>query len=315
MIAIAPTTESNSREQDFLDWFSLDFQGKGLESKFQFGATAHYCVSFSEVFQGKEIAGHGYDADQSAATLKAAAELMERRSVVEYFLRNSGEPLHNSNGWAVHFSVAAATEAAKREAMERHLLLYTYLLSGWSEFVCVDRRKSKNGEALFLASPYTQDQYFSGIVIYRDNRFSGVSFGYLADHISKICSSPRWNHALFEAIGFVERGVETGGFSRATENSIYNGCREWLTASWDEPLWKTELQWKNLHSVSPRIQAGRASDLVPCYEGLHFSRVEPGKLIPLFLKEDLLDPARKKFIAGILDRYGLVLPHGRTPIL
>lgn len=315
MIAEALKINSPSVEQAFLEWFSTHFKGNGLESKFHSGQASVYCTSFSENFQNREIAGHGYDPDSSMAALKAAAELVERRAVIEYFRRNPQEVLHNSSGWAVHLSRSSAIEAARREAIERHLLLYTYLCSGWSEFVLLDKRSTNNGTATFLVSPYAQNGYFAGLVVYRDNRFPGVSFGYLADHLEKIQTSPRWNHALFEAVGFVERGVETGGFLRASKNSIYNACRSWLLNSWQELEWKKELILDELPNMPIEIQSGSVAEFVPCYGDLSYARVKPGALVPLFTEEDFRESTRKKFVLEILARHGLSTIDGRTPIL
>ena len=315
MKARAGNTIFVSQEQRFLEWFSANFHGNGLESKFQFGAESFYCVSFSEKFHGKSIAGHGYDPDRSLAMLKGAAELHERRAVLEYFRQNPDAFLQNSNGWAVHFSRELAIEAARREALERHILLYTYLHSGWSEFVLLDKREVKNGTAIFICSPYSQNGFFAGMVIYKDHRFPGISLGYLADKIDMIRFSPRWNHALYEAVGFVERGLETGGFSGASENAIYNACRDWLLSEWREPKWKTTLTATSLPYVEVGIQSGHVSSLVPCFEELSFARVEPGSLIPLFTEKDCAEETKRNYISEILSRYRLSLADGRTPIL
>lgn len=304
-----------SVEQDFLDWFSSAFQGQGLQSKFRFGSLSSYCTSFSENFQGYEIAGHGYDSDVSIAILKGAAELLERRLVVEYFRRHPEEQIRNTNGWAVHFSAPLAIDAAKREALERHILLYTYLRSGWSGFSCLDRRGGKNGDAIFLVSNFSQNGHFAGMVIYRDNRLPGISFGYLADEVNRLQSSPRWNHALFEAAAFVERGFETGGFSRESQNAIYNECKEWLLDSWQEPEWNRRLALSELPDVAIKLETGLVSSYTPVYTGLHYARVKPGSLIPLFSKADFADRMRAAWITEMLGRHGVGYKAGRIPVL
>lgn len=310
-LKLAPSLE----EQRFLNWFAADFQGKGLESVFQFDLVSSYCTSFSEKFGGREIAGHGYDRDPSMAALKGAAELIERRLVIEFFRRHPKEILHNTNGFAVHLSRASAVVAARREALERHVLLYSYLRSGWDDFILLDRRVSREGQALFIVAPFTQNGYFAGMVVYQDFRFPGVSFGYLADEVARIQDSPRWNHALFEAVGFVERGLETGGFLGDSENSLYNACKSWLLGQWQEPKWKMSLQLSALSEIEIGIQAGSVAELTPCCEGLHYARVLPGNLIPLYAEVDEADSGRVEYIETILSRHGVGFSEQKVPVL
>ncbi len=297
-----------SPEEAFLERFSGGFRGKALESTFTFSGLTFHCASFSENFLSKPIVGHGCDTDPSIAALKAAAELTERRLVVGYY-QSSQEPIRNSNGWAVGASLERAKEAAMREALERHILTYTFLKSGWSDFVLVDRRDSDNGTVLFLVSPYIQNAFFAGMVVYLDKRFPGVSFGYVSDQAQSWQSSSRWSHAIFEAVAFVERIVETGGL-KSSDNAIYNACREWLSNPWLNPEFKRHLDFKALPDVSPEVRSGIDEN-----SGLYFSQVKAGSLLPLFLNEDLVDPAKKAFIDVMVSKFGLRLTEERMPIV
>lgn len=305
----------NSREQEFLDWFSGQFNGQGVESKFSFGNLFRYCVSFSEDFGGKNLAGHGYDTDPSVAALKGAAELIERKVVAEYFRQNPRELFKNSNGWAVHFSKNLADSAALREALERHILLYTFLRSGWNEFVLLDHKVTEKGEAFFLVSPYVCNGYFASLVVYKDHRFPGVSFGHMADLLEKFNSTPRWGHALFEAVAFVERGVETGGFGVSLDNQIYEDCRLWLLEPWTSRIWKKDLSFQSLPEAKVEILSGSVSSLLPSFKGLVYSHVKSSDLIPLFVSEDLKDASCHQAISQILAKYEIPAPNERHPIL
>ena len=305
----------NSREQEFLDWFSQQFNGQGIESKFTFENLFRYCVSFSEDFQGKSLGGHGYGSHPSVAALKGAAELTERKVVTAYYRQNPNELFKNSNGWAVQFSKNEAKAAALREALERHILLYTYLRSGWNEFVLLDHKVSQKGEAFFLVSPYTCNGHFAGLVVYQDHRFPGISFGHMADALEKVNSSPRWAHALFEAVAFVERGLETDGFEVSLENQIYEDCRLWLLEPWTKRTWKKDLNFQSMPEAKIEILSGSVSSLFPSFEGLVYSHVKSNDLIPLFVAEDLKDASCRGFLEQILAKYELALPSGRHPIL
>lgn len=303
------------REQEFLERFSLAFEGKGLASRFEFGSAAWHCVSFTESFREKEVAGHGYDADPSIATMKGALELVERKVVTEYFYRNPSETLKNSNGWAVHFSEEQARKAAVREAIERHILLYTFLKSGWREFVLLKEEQTQKGRVQFLVSPYSCNAHFAGLILYRDLRFPGVSFGYMADQLGEIQSSRRWKHAIFEAVSFVERGVETGSFDGETANEIHRECCEWLLNPWQETNWKTDLTIQELPRVEAKFESGLVTDILPGIPNLFYARVALGAFIPLFFQADLANEETRNFLSSVLDRFGLRVPEGRTPVL
>jgi hypothetical protein len=309
------TQLARSKEQLFLDWFSSGFRGKGLQSRFAFDNLSSYCVSFSDDFHGRNLAGHGYDSDPSVAAFKGAVELMERKAVAEYFRRNPAEPLQNSSGCAVHFSAEAAAVAASREALERHILLYTYLRSGWAEFVLLERKVSHQGEVSLLISPYVCNGHFAGLAIYRDHRFPGVSLGHFADKVENLQDSTRWEHAIFEAVAFVERGLETGGFPEHFSNGIYEECRYWLLEPWQERIWKSRLEIRDIAPARIDLFCDQIANLVPCLDGFQFARAVSQDLIPLFFGADLQDPTRREFVCRTLSRHGLELSSGRHPIL
>jgi len=300
--------KNSSVEQAFLDRFSEEFKGNGIQSRFSFLGLGFYSSSFSEKFGDREIAGHGHDADPVMATLKAAAELVERRAVIDFFSRNP-EPIQNSNGWAVGFTQKFSEEAAIREALERHILIYTFLRSGWSEFLQVDEKETEMGKAWFLVSPYTQNGHFAGMVIYQDKNFPGISFGYVCDRVGNEGTSLRWKHAIFEAVAFVERVKETGGL-KDSAGCVYAACRDWLMQPWVNRAWSRELYFYDLPEVTPKTRSGQLADY-----GLHYTHVESGDFLPLFLQDDLKKSEIRAFVEEITGRYGLSLSSERMPIV
>lgn len=230
--------EARSWEDTFLSWFaSLGIQMS--EKTFALGQLRYH--QFSTLF---EIPGHGLCAahgrsiNRQIAAVKCAAEFVERRVSRQFFQKNAMGPraqvlaheahldrspptspkmrwaplpptksLRTSNGWAVHQSEAQAIESATHEALERHLLLKSFMKWGWAGFNLAQRipdNGSEPGIALsFLTSRLSVGGLVSGMVVAKPRRYPGVSFGYClgrADHVNR---STFWEHALLEAVDLI----------------------------------------------------------------------------------------------------------------
>ena len=124
-------------ENSFLNWFSgLDIPI--AESILKFGGLEFYTFSAfkNNYLANIDISGFGSDPSRKVAAVKCAAETIERITMFDYFSEVSSLPLglQTSNGWAVHQTKAIAKQNALNEAIERHLLLKSYLLHGWDGF-------------------------------------------------------------------------------------------------------------------------------------------------------------------------------------
>ncbi len=178
-----------------------------------------------ETKTGKSVFGFGRSPDKKTAATIAVSEVLERfvsRAVLaessvlaplavsvqngKIEIADSASPtklptpgLHSSNGWAVHFSAQAAIENAAREALERHILLLSYLKHGWSGFF-FDEPVPFSGATLIPCIACVEAGGFrSGIVLTTGKEAPGATFGYLCAAGKEFEKSSRWLGAFFES--------------------------------------------------------------------------------------------------------------------
>ncbi len=204
---LAATLKENYHDQPddlFLKWFA----GNGdpmSENLFRLGSLEYY--QFSSVFKtktGRYCSAHGRSQNRKVAALKCAAEFVERKFMLDFFGK-SGENLlplafHTSNGWAVHFNKAEAQKRSYLEALERHLLLRSYLAFGWQGFRLIQKIKSPEMDLYFLTSRYLSDGFISGLVVTKSPKYPGVSFGYCIGEEKDVFTAQFWESALFESV-------------------------------------------------------------------------------------------------------------------
>ena len=214
----------------FLKWASQsDLFLVPSRRQVSFNEKTHFRVSTTAKLAGRRtpIIGYGRDEDYSLALIKAYAEAVERIVAVEcqnelgvaatmdISLDESGmltiapscrpqlmpeETLRTSNGWAVHFSKESAIKLAFLEALERHLLLRSFLKSGWHGFV---RGKAIELDGYILESLSSVESicgFQAGMVAAKLRRHSGYAFGYFCDSVRSFGDSARWLHAMLEAL-------------------------------------------------------------------------------------------------------------------
>lgn len=178
-----------------------------------------------EAKTGKSVFGFGRSPDKKTAATVAVNEVLERfvsRAVLaessvlaplavsiqngKIEIADSMSPaklptpgLHSSNGWAVHFSAQAAIENAAREALERHILLLSYLKHRWSGFF-FDEPVPFSGATLIPGIACIEAGGFrAGIVLTTGNEAPGATFGYLCAAGKEFEKSSRWLGAFFES--------------------------------------------------------------------------------------------------------------------
>ena len=222
-----------------------------------------------------------------------------------------------SNGWAVHFDKETAVRNSFEEALERHILIATYLKSGWSGFELVDHQKVEGREIFSIVSKYTCNGYGAGMVILKDPTFIGVSFGYLCAPANEILTSPKWEHALFEALNLVERvkaGVDQ--FKQHARGPITLTVKDWLFSEWENPVFlKLSNETVTLPKIDPFIfecaierYIGAPGNLQAAY---HFG----GGLIPLYFPDYLTDENRLE-LSESLSTIGCILNEKiRVPVI
>lgn len=321
-----------SKEQSLLSWFGENFKGLGYESEHEVLGVKHHCVSFftDDPMAPKSLAAHGSHRVRSVAVLKAICEFIERQAYRSFFekklpfmvsrldglkmIRHDFPAPKSSNGWAVHFDRDLARKNAYEEALERHILLASFLKDGWNGFQVIDRRISRSQITLSLVSRYNCNGYGAGLVLIKDKSFPGIAMGYLSDLKDHLLTSSKWEHALFEAFNYLER-VKSFGLEIDPQNDISILARDWLLTPWEEPVWKNNYETKDLPHVDPWIFETPAQKLSSCAEGMKAAFVFGGGLIPLYV------PARIKVhdvesVSKALSTLNLLFdPSVRIPVL
>lgn len=182
--------------------------------------------------QCHDIAGFGRASTKRMALIKAIAEFYERRLMREAYsneLSHIPKALQTSNGFAVHFSPDQAFKAASSEAVERHLLQYSFFKDGWNGFELISKKSIGEESLTFAVSRYAINGFKAGIVIVTSRLFPGVSFGYFADQSDQIDSSPRWSHAVSEAVDKIEPFLKLSQSSKAVNlMPIEQGILNWM---------------------------------------------------------------------------------------
>lgn len=268
--------------------------------------------------EGEMFRGFGRSRDRRGAAVIASAEMLERLVAKKVLKTNDltaarhgilfkngeieinesapcampSQGLHSSNGWAVHFSLQAAIERAALEALERHILLYTYLKDGWEGFdrdhqvvfehVTLFPLMSRNEIAGFRAGMvYTKGQE-TGV-----GALPGVTFGYLCDESTRFLKSTKWLNAFFESY---EQWIDVERLGiKDTDSWIERYQRHYLEKD-RLSLAPTAPHTTELHSIKQAHGHLMAFDLakalhLPC--SLYAAFVFGGDLIPLFLKQRL----------------------------
>lgn len=200
--------------------------------------------------QTGNIAGFGHAESKRLALVKAVAEFYERRLMYDVFAHEfslTPRCLQTSNGFAVHLSEEQACANAKLEAVERHLLQISHFRDGWSGFKLFDTRQVNDFSLTLLTTKYTISGYQAGMVMARSPRFKGVSFGYFADRVENISSSPRWSHAIAEAIDKIEPFLSLANADSGIKlQPIEAAILDWMTTPHDEPKYSTSADLRYL---------------------------------------------------------------------
>jgi hypothetical protein len=269
--------------------------------------------------QSGGIAGFGRAPSKRTALVKAVAEYYERRLMHEVFadeFSHVPKVLQTSNGFAVHFSQDQANQAATNEAIERHLLQYSYLKDGWQGFELIHRKTIGDESLMFVQSRYEINNLRAGMVIATSKRFPGVSFGYFADQSNKIESSRRWSHAISEALDKIEPFLNLAR-SRKTANlmPIEQGILDWMMRPQEKMAFSEYRSARSLPDVAIEYKdfdlAERWNLDFPLFGSYCYS---PG-VLPL-LVVDRIKQEGPEFILDILQKFDLPrqLPE-RNPVL
>ena len=287
-------TSSQTWGDDFLNWVA----GLGIfmtDDSRQLGSLQYHHFACQANFENtKSLSGFGSHPDRKVAAIKCAAELIERRTMFEYFAEgkhNIPVQYQSSNGWAVHATKELATAKALNEAIERHLLLKAYLTSGWQGFSFVDRMTTDENELVFLISKFGFENKIAGMVICRSQLYAGVSFGYCLGELAGLQSTDFWLPAIFEAVDKLST-LKGEPYPVATDNWIRTDIKYFLETPFDfEQINSLSHFDPNLLTIGnigdPQIKTFELADKYNLSFPLFAAFVHGGSLIPLAPAESL----------------------------
>lgn len=191
-------------QDELLSWFAKSGAPMN-ESVFRLGALSYF--QFSSSFKTNTVrhcGAFGRSQDRKMAAIKCVAEFVERKAMMDFFSDRGNDLLpasfHTSNGWAVHFERAEAQKRSYLEALERHLLLLSYLKFGWNGFRLIQKIESSELDLYFLLSRFSAEGFISGLVAAKSPLYPGVSFGYCIGKEADTQKATFWESALFESI-------------------------------------------------------------------------------------------------------------------
>lgn len=268
--------------------------------------------------QAKEVAGFGRGPTKRLAYVKAIAEFYERRLMYEAFsneLSHIPKSLQTSNGFAVHFSKEDAVQAATNEAIERHLLQYSFLKDGWKGFEYLNKKTIGDESLTYVASKYSINDLRAGMVLTTSKRFPGISFGYFVDQENKIESSPRWTHATHEALDKIEPFLQIVNSQNLDTKPIEQGILDWMTKPYENLTFSNKESVQALPSLTLETKIFNLSERwglnFPLFGAYCFSP----HLLPLIVV-DRLSKSDSVLILDLLKKFNLPLriPE-RNPVL
>lgn len=309
----------HDHESVFLSWFAAT--GNPMAESLQRLKDLEY-FQFSSMFttsQGRRCGAFGRSQNRRLAALKCAAEFVERKVMLEYFEFETSVPkeFHTSNGWAVHFDPEEAKRRSYLEALERHLLLRSFLENRWHGFRLFKKIESGDDlEIYFLNSSYVAGGWISGLVAVKSPLYDGLSFGYCIGRKDDLQQAAFWEAALFEAI---DKILSLKGKSIDLSKDPHSWIRAETKRYLEEPfdlsnlgagVSEREIDLQKANSLCFDV-SGDLGLMVPLYAGFSFGE----ELLPLF-HPNVLGTKAKSYLQRILDVNNAVftMPE-RHPIL
>lgn len=216
-----------------------------------------------------------------------------------------------TNGWAIHTDQNISVESALHEAIERSLLMSSFLRWGWQGFVEIGKTSVDGMEIRSCISRYKTEMFSAGFAICTDPVTQGLSFGHFCESTDAILQSPKWAQALYEAMD--KFGSELDRTSAqdplAVDAEWYLKNETVLNLSDDKAVQeKIKFSYCRLHTED----LAKKWDLpFPLYSSFAFG----GDLMPLFIPRELTESGRKH-VTNLANSLGFdpVIPE-RIPVL
>lgn len=316
MAVIAANNHKESREDALLKWFIENERAPLKMEEVRISNHRYFlCMALlKDLSSGPTLVG-GRGATRIIAAIKCIAEYMERKAMIEFF-RESGQKvlcgdlviksaqfyeskeaypqilppksLQTSNGWAVHFNREEAISSALKEALERHILLYTYLKDGWEGFHLINDLTLDDFHFQSLLSPYSVGGFTAGVAIGSISGSDGVSFGYFCDNEEYALTSKGWNQALYESFDKLRNRPQ----SFEPSDSLSQEVIWYLTHPFEEEFNTSSRANCRLSPPNPNLLSINLQEKWNLPFEFHAAFCFGGGLIPLFIPKNLEHEAR-----------------------
>lgn len=311
------------KEQLYLSWFP-SLQLPLAENKISIGNKQYFHFSTQVQFaSGKMATAHGKSTSRRTAALKCISECIERKAMFDFYhtdtfktdIEHSQIISRNSNGWAVHPNQDLAKKASYTEAIERHLLLKTFLQYGWQGFKLINHSEVDGLQVYFLQACITTQNYTAGLVLTQSNQFPGITIGSTAGPKTELDLNHFWEGAWLESL-FKMKVLESHHQDEPTgwiEREIYH----WINEPFDPSIFFNQNSVSQVAEADPeasfvelnlRDYLSAPLDIYACYS---FGK----DLIPLFHWPSLKSE-EKTLASDILKNHRIFHePLERMPIL
>ena len=307
------TESSNDYESPLLEWISSAgfLKVTVQEKEIRVQQKVYRFAVVAQDDQGALYSGFGRSSERLTAATIAVNEMLERL-IARKALRESGlgtqlsiqvsegkiaitdlkspvrlpsPGLRTSNGWAIHFSSQAAINNAAREALERHILLLSYLREGWRGF-CFDKPVPFQSATVTPGKAFvTAGGFRAGIVVTTGDKARGATFGYLCDREADFAQSSKWLSAFFESYEqWADLTTETE--TKRSDSILHQYQRHYFET--DRPqLLSEDREALIIQGVSGNLAVFDLQKLFDSPFPLFAAYVFGGDLIPLFLRQKM----------------------------
>ncbi len=198
-----------------------------------------------------------------------------------------------TNGWAIHTDQHRSIENALSEALERSLLVSSFLRWRWQGFIEIGKLSITGMGIHSCLSRYRTETTTAGFAICTNPVTQGLSFGHFSEATDSLRQSSKWAQALYEAVDKLGADIAFGSNQDplAAETLWYmSGKTDFCLSDDRQDQEKIKFSSCCLHS----IDLAKKWDLpFPLFASFVFG----GDLMPLFVPRQLTEDGRKYVIA------------------
>ncbi len=261
------------------------------------------------------VCGRGQTKLQAA--IRCIGEYLERKAVFDFF-RNSpsdvrARSLHmtpsgsyrisnetsthplllkefwTTNGWAVHTSLESAIGAALDEALERHLLMSSFLRWGWKGFIEVGQVEIDDLRFRSCISRYKTNTHSAGFAIAGKTGAQGVSFGHFCEQTASIGQSRKWTQALYESADKLTTDFDAS----QARDPIAEDVDWYLKNDVPSETADDKTEQEEIYFSQASVVTQNLSEILKLPFPLYSAFVFGGDLMPLFLPRKLSRQSRQ----------------------